>query len=315
MQKKFVFVCLLIILFLRIFFLFSVETFVLDESYFHLRHIEHIQEHKNPMNYDELSFFGRYYAGNPLIYTVLAILLPTDNTHFWLLVLSQILWFCTSALIFLIIIQLCKNMWYGVLGIVVYSFFPIHALYTISSFSLYSFFTLLFLFVLYAFILWRKTKKRIWYWIFVCAFLSTLFFHQLGLLLLFSYILYIFFRKINSLDIEKREIEFSVFSLIVGLFLYYVLFTEALLTHSIYIFFTQFYTLSPVENITYLPQMGLLALAFGLYGLYQLLVNQTVQKGISFFFLSFFMTVLFFLSIGTISFFGGLYIICSVGSV
>ena len=72
--NKYLILIILFVLAFRLFFVFQTDNYSSDESYFHLRYINHILEEKNPLFYDDLSYGGRPVVYPPLFHYILALL-------------------------------------------------------------------------------------------------------------------------------------------------------------------------------------------------------------------------------------------------
>ncbi len=318
MKLKFIIIIFLlfVVFLLRVFFIVPIEGFSDDQTYDFLRQIEQIQQDGLFDRYDELSYEGRNIISNPSLPFLFALILPMQNHINWLQTYIQLIWFLTSISIYLLTKELFKKDSYAILSVVFYTILPIQFLFTLNTFSVYSVYVLILLIQMYIFILWRKQKTDTYFWLFTI--LSTIFvlIHPIGLLLVFSYMLFLLFLKLDNNLIQNREKEFLFFYVLVGITINYVLYYQAFLIQRSELFFQNYFLQANIfTSFDSILQLGLLVFVVGSYGFYQVFSQNNIQKSISYFILS---SVIIFGTLSILQFIsllGGLLIILIISSI
>jgi hypothetical protein len=319
MEKKHV-VWLLVLIFLislglRLFFAFQTPFFDSDHSYFNMRQVQTITEDGFPAYSDELSFGGRYLVFLPLFHYILAGFSLIFPLSFVAKILPNLFASSIIFIVYLIVQQITKNKEISLLCSFVSAFIPIYFLNTMNAVTVHSLSIPLSFLVLYLF---PQLKEGKLVYLFIIVFILSLLSSAITIILVLSLVVYYFLTKIEKVTLEREEIEITVFSLLLMLWFYFLLFKRALLVHGLgfiwqniptEILSRYFYQISIPQAIYHVGLLPILGAVFVAY----VFLFKSKNKQI-YLYLSFTITVLILLWIKMLKFETGL-LYLSIGCV
>lgn len=270
--------CLCVVtLILRLYFSFSTPYFSDDESYFHLRHIEHIRESYTPLFYDPLSFSGRLFLFSPLFHYFFAFVTSFGSAWYVMKIIPNLLATSLTIIIYFVAEEINGSRSIALFTATIASFTPIFFVETVNSLSpRVLVIPLAFLFLLFYY---RLASHR---FVFGTAFLFSLLIlvDASSLLLVFGLLFSLFLQKIYTIEIKKEEKEFLLFGLLLSLWFYLLLYKRALLNHGMDILWQNIpiqvldkYYVS-ITIISSLYHIGITPILFSLLVLYFILFKE-----------------------------------------
>tara|TARA_Y100000310_G_scaffold284739_2_gene307713 strand:+ start:1375 stop:2871 length:1497 start_codon:yes stop_codon:yes gene_type:complete len=271
----FLFILTLVI---RLNFAFSTEYFSSDESFFILRQVEHIQNTGVPLFSDDLSFGGRTFLFNPLYMYILAAISFVFPLFIVAKILPNVLIASLVFIMYYIVRNTTKSRKVAMFGSVVSTVIPILYVETLNDISVYSLMIPLILVTLYFFIKIRDEEKYGNYCAGAIVILSLI--NPSVLILVFAFLLYYIFLKVEGLSLIDAEKEVIIFGTIFVVFTQFLIFREALMQHGIFVifqnipiqllsnFFMEFNLLAAIY------QIGIIPLLYGVYIVYRYLFRE-----------------------------------------
>ncbi len=218
--SKIVFTLLfLFILGTRLYFSVNLNYFSDDQSYFHLKHIEHLAKEKNFLVSDGLSYGGREIL-YPKVYSLVLALLSLGDTAL-VGILSEFLIALLFVIIYLTTIELTNNQWASLFSATLASFFPLLYKETFNVLSVYNLEIIIIFFSFLCFMKLKEPKFRFW---FVVSIFTLAFMHISSLILLLILAFYFFILVAEGFPTSKIEKEAGLFSMILiplGVFITY----------------------------------------------------------------------------------------------
>ena len=212
----------------RLYFAFQTSFFGSGDSYFHLRQIESITSTGLPIYYDELSYSGRNLIFLPFFHYILA----SFSFIFPLEIIAKVLpnLFATSIIfiVYLITQHITKDREIALLCAFISASVPLFFLSTMNTVSVHALSVPLSFLVLYLFL---RLKEKKWTYLFVFVFIALLITSPISILVVFSLVVYYLLTKMEKLHLEKEEVETMVFSLLLMLWFYLLVFKNAFLSH------------------------------------------------------------------------------------
>ncbi len=303
---------------IRLYFAFQTPYFADTESYFHLRQIEHIKESGLPLFKDNLSYGGRTYVFLPFFHYLIAFFTLFSPVLFIAKIIPAILASFSILLVYLIAKKITNLEEVSVISAFIAAFIPIYFKETINILSIYSLAIPLSLLLIYFYLTVNAKGYAILLTGTLLLFLLT---KPTIMIMILSFIVYIIFIKIENLPIEREETEIVLFSVILSLWFYLLLYKNAFLTHS-YAFlwhnvplkyFTSYFNQISIMEAIY--QIGIIPFFAGIYCTYKyvfkkrekamyLLISvvitttllmwlQLIELNVALIYLSFFMILLF----------------------
>lgn len=224
---------ILVLLFLltlgaRLYFTFQTPYFSSDYAYFNLRQVESIASTGLPFYYDELSYGGRELIILPFFHYLLAAFSFIFPLEIIAKILPNIFASTIVFIIYLTVQYITKSRGIALLSAFVGASVPIFFLRTMNSVSVHALAIPLSFLVLYFFM--RLKEKRWTYW-FVFVFILLMITSPVIVLVVLSLVFYYFLTKIEKLNLEGEEKESIVFSLLLMLWFYFIIFKRAFLAH------------------------------------------------------------------------------------
>jgi len=208
----------------RLFLAFHTPNFTY-ESYFHLKHIEHITETGFPLYHDPLSYNGRALIFLPAFHYLISffdLFLPLE---FIAKLIPNILFSSLIILVYFISKRITQKENASLLSAFVAAFIPI--LWQTNSISPSHLFLPLSLLAIYSLMNFRR-KKFIYLYLVSILILSLT--ASATFLLIIGLLLYLLLSKLEEKKISKAELEITLFSLFLFLWIQFLFFKNTLLT-------------------------------------------------------------------------------------
>ena len=319
MEKKqvmwFLVLIFLISLGTRLYFAFQTPFFDSDQSYFNLRQIQTIMETGFPAYDDGLSFGGRYLIFLPLFHYILAAFSLIFSLDLVAKILPNLFASSIIFIVYLIVQQVTKNKEIALLCSFVSAFIPIYFLNTMNTVTVNSLSIPLSFLILYLF---PRLKEGKLLYLFIIVFILSLLSSAITIIVVLSLVVYYFLTKIEKVNLEREEIEITVFSLLLMLWFYFLVFKRALLVHGLEFIWQNipteilsryFYQISIPQAIYHVGLLPILGAVFVAY----VFLFKSKSKQI-YLYLSFTITVLILLWIKLLKFDTGL-LYLSIGCV
>jgi asparagine N-glycosylation enzyme membrane subunit Stt3 len=205
--KYWILAIFIITLSLRLFLAFSVPNLTYD-SYYHLRQVEHINEHGTPLFEDQLSYGGRNNVFHPTFHYTAAffnIFLPLDIVA---KVMPNIFLVLLIPIVYLIGKKITNNSTSGIFAALIAAFLPI--LYSTNNFTPETMFLPLMFLTIYAFM---NIKSQFHLYLYLLCFIILSFTTPATSLILVGYVLYLILSMIEGKRINWAELELMIFSL------------------------------------------------------------------------------------------------------
>lgn len=251
LSQRTVILCLsvlfLITLGIRLYYAFQTPYLSDDGSYFHLRQIEHIRETGLPLYNDPLSYGGRRYLFPPLYHYILAAISFIIPLSFVIKIIPNLFASSLVIIVYLCSLELTKKREYALFSAVVAAFIPIYGAETFNTLEPRTLTIPLSFFMLYLFFHLgqklqehntektindheqHKQAKRFIAWYVVLVVLFTLI-HPSLLFLVIGLVVFYFIASLENLKTVREERELILFSLLLPLWFYFLIYKDALLT-------------------------------------------------------------------------------------
>jgi hypothetical protein len=274
-----IFFCICII---RIFMALSVDGFSSDSSYYTLRQVEHISKTGLPIIHDDLSYLGRTYYFLPAFYYFLAffdIFLPIE-------IVCKIIPNIVAALgvfiVYLIGFEVTKNKEAALFTSFISGIVPVFLSETVYSVSVYSFVVPLFLALIYTLIKISKLnpvfdlkKMKFYKFLYFILFILLSLLHQSIVLFVLFLWLYLFILVVEGIKISKSEIEITIFSSFLVLWIFFITLKPIFIEHGFSIIFggiphfMRNYYFSNFTLLESIYKLGIIPVLYGLYSLFR----------------------------------------------
>ncbi|MFA5142424.1 MAG: hypothetical protein WC471_05650 [Candidatus Woesearchaeota archaeon] len=254
----------------RLYFAFQTEEFS-PRGYFEERQIQHILDTGLPMIYDELSYSGRDMIVSPVYYYLMALFSAIVGIDISMRVVPNLLISLLVFIIFFIVKDITKSNFASLYSSFFVGFIPILASATLLSAPSESLaFPIIFL-SLYFFMNLHEEKNLNY---FITTILVLPFIAPVSLTILMSFIFYFVFMNLDNVNINKMEVEASLFAILFMTLAYFVQFKEALIYNGADIIWQNIpekilneYFIG-VDVLSYVVAVGIIPLIFGIYTIY-----------------------------------------------
>ncbi|MBD3203621.1 hypothetical protein GF327_04960 [Candidatus Woesearchaeota archaeon] len=284
---------ILIIIFLfvfsvRLFFAFQTKFFTDDESYYFLRQIKHIKKTGKLISHDKLSYGGKLHIELPFYYYFISLF----SFFFSSIIVSKIIPNLIISLnifaVYLVSYQISRNKTSSLLSSFFSGFIPILMAETINSINVYSVLVPSMFFLIYYFIrMSRDVKKKVYrkYGTYMIILLSAMLLtSSLSFILVFSLLIYLLLCYIQKIEITRREIEFTLFSLFFYLWLNFIVYKKAFISHGMKVIWKnlpeailgQFFAHITLWEAIY--TIGFIPLIFGVIVIYNYLFKRKSKR-------------------------------------
>jgi len=222
-EHKILLILFILTLVMRLSFAFMTPNFTYD-SYFHLRQVDYLTETGFPMYHDELSYGGRFSVYLPAFYYLVSffdLILPLEMVA---KILPNLLFSLCILLVYLIAKKMVKKERPALFSAFLAGFVPV--LWETNSFNPLSLFLPLILLAIYSFMNLNE-KKFVYLYVVVLVLVSLV--SSATFLLVVGLLFYLFFSKLEEKRIAKADLELSLFSLFLFLWLQFLFFKDVLL--------------------------------------------------------------------------------------
>ncbi len=230
MKLKPSFYLTLIILFtllFRLYFAFSISGFSSDESYFHLRLINYIQEHKFIMFYDPLGYQGHEVYYPQLFHILMAIF---SFIPFFLKIIPALIASSLVIVVYLIAKKITKDNTSSLLTAFLAAFIPIEIKNSVNQISVY---TLIIPIILILYLSLISIEQKKYFNLFIILSFILPLFHPLSFLFIFSLIFYFILSNTESLFISKYRKEIIAFSFFLILIINFLIYKNIFLQYGL----------------------------------------------------------------------------------
>ena len=268
--KSSAFLILIIVLALifRFYFTFSNENFSSDDSYFHLRLVDHIIDKKIPLMKDDLS-----YSGNKIIYPQFFhyLLALFSFTLVYTKIITALLIIFLVVIVYLISKKITKDKNAALFTAFLASFIPIEIKTNLNQVSIYAFIIPLVLLMFLA--LMNLDNKKYFNLFLVLSFILPLV-HPISFIFILSLFFYIILANTESIKITRIKKEAILFTFFLILLINFLIYRNVFLQHGLKIIwqnipnnlFNEYFKDLNVLEILYLT--GILPIALGILGIY-----------------------------------------------
>ena len=226
-------VMLLIVLFavvlsLRLYFAFSLHYFSSDDSYFHLRQVEHIRSTGLPIFYDDLSFSGRTHVFSPVFDYLIALFALFLPVVFAAKLVTNV--FAASFVFFAYLVakKVSHNSFAAFSAAFLSGFVPVFFAGTAAALSPVSVVLPLMFFLIYAFLRINE-KPWLFCYLFLLVFLTLM--TPLVLIFILGLFIYLLVILIEQLKPCREELEVSLFSIFFVLWAHFIIFKRLFVFH------------------------------------------------------------------------------------
>ena len=268
---------------IRLYFAYQTPYLSDTESYFHLRQVEHIKETGLPLFTDPLSYGGRRYVFLPFYHYVIAafsFLLPLSSV---VKILPNLLASSLIFVVYLCSLEITKRREYALFSAIVSAFIPIYFVETFNSLETYALTIPLSFLLLYAFFQIAKKPeqekngnqmKNQYTRVFLFFLVILLITSASVAFIILSLVAFYFISKLENLKTEQEEVEIILFSVLLTLWFYFLVFKNAFLDHGTGIVWqnipqkilnTVFHQVSVIEGVA---AVGLVPFCAGIYIVY-----------------------------------------------
>ncbi|RLE38279.1 hypothetical protein DRJ17_04405 [Candidatus Woesearchaeota archaeon] len=257
---------------IRLYLAFSTEYFS-NEAYFNLRQIEHIRSNGLPLYKDDLSYHERTYFFTPGFHYILAFFSLFMPVSIACKIMPNLFATLLSVIIFFIVVELTKNRKVGLIAAFVVGFIPVLFSKTINSISVYTLALPLMFLSLYFLMLINKDKKYSIHTIITMIVLMVV--HPSIFYLIIGLLFYLMFIKQERLAQADSELEVFIFSILLVIWFYELVFKNALLVHGSRIIYKNIPKLllqnyfAQVNILTLIVFVGFIPFILGLYVMYR----------------------------------------------
>ncbi len=260
--------------------------FVDDESYFHIREEEYILKNWKPLIHDKLSYSGHELSFLPGFDYILALLRLFFNDYFLHNIILKFISSLIGLVVFLITYKITKNTIVSLFSSIASLIMPIYFAFTTQSVTPTNIsFLLLFSFI-YSFIQLREKPTKENTLLFMIILLITALTTQLFLVISISLLFYTLLLRLDGFRKLSVELEASVFSFIIGVFINIIFFKNAIVKNGWRVIIGNLpkqYLFDYLRIILHQPllllnSIGLLIVVLGVYSYYRYLFNKEAKK-------------------------------------
>ncbi|MBC8495497.1 hypothetical protein H8D36_05055 [archaeon] len=284
----------------------SMQTDIFSyEAYFELRQIENINENGSPLFEDPLSYGGRSHLFPPIFYYLIA-LFGFLGTSLAAKLIPNLLSSFIIVTVYLMSFHITKNRLISIITAFFSGFIPIFFV-TVNDISVYSLVILLMVSITY---FMMKINNRFHLNMAILFMIVLILSHSSAFLLILGLLLYLLLLRVESLEVNKRELELILFASFFVIWFNFLLYKNAFLVHGPLIFWQNiplqiltnfFFELNLIQVIYYI---GIIPVVLGIYAIYYVLFKE--KKRSVFLLVSMALIVLLLLWLKTIPFEVGL---------
>src|SRR3989338_2031199 len=266
---------------IRIYYAFETTYFSDNDAYFALRQVEYIKEHFVPLYNDPLSFGGRVYVFLPLFHYILAIFAKIFSPIVIAKVLPNLFASTIVFAVYLLVQDITKNEEIAIFTSIFSAFIPVYFYTTLNTISVYSVVIPLTVLLLYLFINIEQETNLKYFLLAIVLFMLT---HTSVILLILSLIVYLILIKIEDFKLNRSEVEITLFSAFIMLWMYLLIFKKAFLKHGLSFIWQNMpikYAAAYFHQISIwqaIYQIGIIPFILGIFIIYYYLFNLKDKK-------------------------------------
>lgn len=264
-------VIFLIVLCTRLYLAYDMPYFSSDESYFHLRQIEHIHDTGRPIFDDGLSYSGRTHYFSPVFHYFIAFFTLFLPIAFAAKLMTSIFAASLVFFVYLIARKITHDSFVSLFTAFLSGFVPIFFADTITEINPMSIAIPLMFLLIYAFM---NIKDQRWLYCYLVLLFVLALIHPIALLFILGLFIYLAIVLIERLKLNREELEISLFSIFFVLWMYFIMYKKVLVFHGpaviwqnipapiLNTYFSQISIIQAIYNI------GVLPFVLGLYVIY-----------------------------------------------
>jgi asparagine N-glycosylation enzyme membrane subunit Stt3 len=276
------FIIFAVVLSIRLYFAFSTAYFTSDDSYFHLRQIEHIREAGKPIFDDSLSYSGRAFIFSPVFHYIIAFFSLFMPVAFAAKLLPNIFAASLVFSIYLISKKITKSTNVALFTAFLSGFVPVFFAETASVLTPLSLAVPLIFLLIYAFM---SINKQAWLYCYLAGLVLLSFLHPIVSLFILGLFIYLILVLVESLKQSREELEISIFSIFFVLWAQFLIYKKPLLYHGLLVVWQNIpkeilsthFAATTIFGAIY--QIGIIPFVIGLYVVYLFLFKRK-QKDI-----------------------------------
>ncbi|MBD3303959.1 hypothetical protein GF343_02350 [Candidatus Woesearchaeota archaeon] len=260
-----------VVLAARLYFAFSIPYFSSDDSYFHLRQIEHIRDAGFPVFEDGLSFSGRTQIFSPVFHYFIAFFALFLPVILAAKLVTNI--FAASLVFFVYLIskKLTNNSFVSFAAAFLSGFVPVFFANTVTQLSPVSIVIPLIFLLVYAFM---NIKKKPWLCCYLVLLVILTAMHPLILLFVLGLCIYLVFILIEKRKQKREELEISLFSVFFVLWAHFIMYKRLLVFHGPAVIWqnippeilSNYFAEASILGVIY--NIGIMPFVLGLYVIY-----------------------------------------------
>ncbi len=276
-SKLLLFLIFMAVLGIRLYFALSIPYFTSDDSYFHLRQIEHIRETGKPLFDDTLSYSGRVFIFSPVFHYIVAFFSLFMPVTLAAKILPNIFASFLVFFIYLIAKKITMNANVALFTAFLSGFVPVFFAETTTQLTPLSLVVPLIFLLVYALM---NITARAWLYCYFAVLVVLAFTHPLVLLFILGLIFYLIIVKLEHLKQSREELEVSIFSIFFVLWAQFIIYKKPLLHHGMSIVWQNIPKdilsehFSAVTIIGVIYQVGFIPFIVGLYVIYLFLFRK-----------------------------------------
>jgi hypothetical protein len=267
----------LIVFALRLWIAFSTPGLSGDDAYFQLRQVEHIRQTGLPLFDDPLSYGSRTYAFSPVFHYVVAASSFLLSLPVAVKVVPNLLATLLMLVIYGIVNRLSKKEGVALFIAIFSAFVPVWFGHTINTLSTATLAVPLLFFVVYSLL---RVEERSWRYIYLASLILLAFTHPIVLLFVLGLMLYMVLVLVESLEVERTELEIALFSVFFVLWSQFLLYKKFILAHGPAVIWQNIppsllsSLFSDVTVLTAFYQIGILPVLYGVFVVYRYLFRR-----------------------------------------
>ncbi|MEA3379102.1 MAG: hypothetical protein U9Q69_05725 [Nanoarchaeota archaeon] len=252
----------------RLYFVFQTPYYSSDDAYFHIRYVEHLSNNLRPFIHDDLSYGGRTALVSPLFHYFLTIFYKINPVLAFKIV-PEILLASLVFIVFIIAKRITKDTTSALLSSLISGFLPIFIFNTTNKISIYSLVLVLLFYSIYCLL---DIQENISIFLILAFILPIL--HPFGFVLGISFLLYIIFLNLDSINIKPLRKEAIILFMLISLLVNLIIFKKGLLSSGIFAVWQNIPTelqldiFKNMDLLTIITSIGVIPLIFGVMGFF-----------------------------------------------
>ncbi len=270
-EKSILLIIFLVILAAKLYFAFQTQGLDAD-AYFEQRQIESILKTGFPINWDELSFSGRYLITSPVHHYLMAFVSLIFNMDAAMKLTPNLIMSLLALVVYLIIKKITGNPLAALICALFTGFVPVTVQLTSLTASSYPLAFLLMFLSLYYFTSSHEKKEMTY---FIITVLIMPFVHPITIIILLGLAIYFVMMRLDRLQLDASEIEAALFALFFMTLVLFLRYKDALIMNGAAIVWQNMplkilndYFIG-VDILDYIAAIGIIPLVFGTYTIYK----------------------------------------------